>query len=75
MQQVQLVANPFALMMNPEAVFAAIAESERLGSLHSRICRPLDKPILGQAPTDPDDASLDVSAELSVELSAEEIAD
>ena len=62
MQHAQLVANPFALMMNPEAVFAAIAESERLGSLQSRICRPLDKPIFGPTPAgepDADDASLD----------------
>jgi len=37
-------ANPFALMMTPEAVFAAIERSERLGRLKSRICRPLDGP-------------------------------
>ena len=39
-----LTANPFALMMTPEAVFAAIERSERLGRLKSRICRPLDGP-------------------------------
>ncbi len=38
-------ANPFALMMDPDAVFAAIAGSDRLARLHSRICRPLDKPL------------------------------
>ncbi len=38
-------ANPFALMMDPEAVFAAIASSDRLARLQSRICRPLDKPL------------------------------
>jgi hypothetical protein len=37
-------ANPFALMMTPEVVFAAIERSERLGRLKSRICRPLDGP-------------------------------
>ena len=36
--------NPFALLMDPEAVFRAIERSERLERLHSRICRPLDKP-------------------------------
>jgi hypothetical protein len=39
-------SNPFALMMNPEAVLAAIAGSERLARLGSRICRPLDKPLV-----------------------------
>jgi len=42
--QPELTANPFALMMTPEAVFAAIERSERLGRLKSRICRPLDGP-------------------------------
>lgn len=45
-------ANPFALMMHPEAVFAAMAGSERLARLKSRICRPLDKPLLAQADAD-----------------------
>ena len=39
-----LTANPFALMMTPEAVFAAIERSDRLSRLKSRICRPLDGP-------------------------------
>jgi hypothetical protein len=43
-----VVSNPFALMMDPAAVFAAIEHSERLARLHSRICRPLDKPQAGQ---------------------------
>jgi hypothetical protein len=42
--QTDLTANPFALMMTPEAVFAAIEQSERLSRLKSRICRPLDGP-------------------------------
>ncbi len=37
-------ANPFALMMDPDAIFAAIETSERLLRLKSRICRPLDEP-------------------------------
>ena len=36
-------ANPFVLMTNPEAVFAAIELSGGLAHLASRICRPLDK--------------------------------
>mgnify|MGYP003494251877 FL=1 len=41
--------NPFALLMDPEAVFLAIAKSERLERLHSRVCRPLDRPLLPHA--------------------------
>ena len=44
MSQTQVESNPFALMMDPAAVFAAVECSERLARLHSRICRPLDKP-------------------------------
>ncbi|MBG6082470.1 hypothetical protein [Rubrivivax gelatinosus] len=40
-------SNPFTLMMNPEIVLAAIERSERLGQLNRRICRPLDRPLLG----------------------------
>ncbi len=43
-QEVQPIANPFALMLDPEAVFQAVERSERLARLKSRICRPLDKP-------------------------------
>jgi hypothetical protein len=41
-----LRANPFALLMDPDAVFRAIESSERLIRLQSRICRPLDRPLL-----------------------------
>ena len=46
------VANPFALLMDPESVFRAIEKSERLERLHSRVCRPLDRPLLPHAPTE-----------------------
>jgi hypothetical protein len=39
-------ANPFALMMDPQSVLQAIEHSQRLERLHSRICRPLDKPLI-----------------------------
>ncbi|HSW09144.1 hypothetical protein [Aquabacterium sp.] len=39
-------ANPFALLLDPQTVLASIERSERLVRLHSRICRPLDKPLL-----------------------------
>lgn len=40
-------ANPFLLMMNPEAVLRAVESSERLRALDRHVCRPLDKPMLG----------------------------
>ena len=40
------VANPFALLMDPQSIFRAIENSERLERLHSRVCRPLDKQLL-----------------------------
>ena len=43
MQSAQPVANPFALLLNPAAVFAEVERSERLNRLSSRICRPLDR--------------------------------
>lgn len=58
MTDVQIVSNPFALMMNPEAVLAAVARSERLDLLKRRVCRPLDKPV-GAPPEDDESATLD----------------
>jgi hypothetical protein len=48
------IANPFALLMDPQAIFKAIENSERLERLHSRVCRPLDRPMLPHA--SPEDA-------------------
>lgn len=60
MSQLQTSANPFALLTDPAAVLAAIAGSERLGRLSSRICRPLDKPILSNTV---EDASNEIEAD------------
>ncbi|MEP6874712.1 MAG: hypothetical protein ABI887_10115 [Burkholderiales bacterium] len=38
--------------MEPEAVLAAVARSELLGRLHSRVWRPLDKPMVARPDTD-----------------------
>lgn len=46
MQKQSLYANPFALMMDPKAVLEAMECSERLNHLESRVCRPLDKPLI-----------------------------
>lgn len=42
--QIHSCSDPFALMMNPQAVFQAIERSDRLARLQRRVCRPLDKP-------------------------------
>lgn len=47
MQTAHPVQNPFALLLNPAAVLAEVERSGRLNLLASRICRPLDKPVLG----------------------------
>jgi hypothetical protein len=41
-----IAADPFALMMNPQAVLDAMAGSARLARLQRRVYRPLDKPLI-----------------------------
>jgi hypothetical protein len=38
--------NPFALMLDPQAVIAAVEKSGCLDHLKRRVCRPLDKPLI-----------------------------
>ena len=64
-------ANPFALMMTPEAVFAAIERSERLSRLKSRICRPLDGPRAPQPAAEEPAAEVD-AFDAEVEATAAE---
>jgi hypothetical protein len=52
MDQITISANPFALMIDPEAIFAAIERSDRLARLKSTICHPLDKPRPEQPPVE-----------------------
>ena len=49
MQTLPPSANPFALMLDPAAIFAKLERSQRLEALERRVCRPLDKPLLGGA--------------------------
>lgn len=58
------IADPFALMMNPEAVFRALAQSDRLSRLKSRVCRPLDKPLIPKVGSEQDefDRAVDAAA-------------
>lgn len=57
------VSDPFAMLMDLQGVVQAMERSDRLARLHSRICRPLDKPVLGSAPDERDglDAASDPS--------------
>jgi hypothetical protein len=52
MAHTQTSSNPFALLMHPETVVAAMERSERLGHLNRRVCRPLDKPLIPHAADD-----------------------
>jgi hypothetical protein len=40
------LADPFAMLLNPVEVVRAVEHSNRLARLHSRIYRPLDKPLI-----------------------------
>ena len=44
-----LAANPFALMMDPEAVRDMIDKSEQLSKLSQRQCHPLDRAVIRSA--------------------------
>ena len=46
------VDDPFAMLINPQAVLQAIEQSGRLGALASRVCRPLDKPLIPKRDSD-----------------------
>jgi hypothetical protein len=52
MQHQHITANPFALLMDPEAVHAALARSEHLNNLKSRVWRPLDQPLIPRTTSD-----------------------
>ena len=52
MAQLHPTPNPFALMMDPDSIFRALESSDRLGRLKSRICRPLDRPLVAKSEDD-----------------------
>lgn len=54
--QLAVLADPFAMLVRPEAVLQAIEQSGRLGALASRICRPLDKPLIPKRDGEPQPA-------------------
>lgn len=55
MQTLPRNINPFALMLDPQAVLVQIERSERLEGLQRRVCRPLDKALLGGRADEPGD--------------------
>ena len=59
MEQQNLAANPFALLLDPEAVHAALQQSTALNRLRSRIWRPLDR---SSGPLVSEDGSQDTAA-------------
>ena len=75
MQQLTSSANPFALMLDPQAVFAQIEHSGGLERLSRRVCRPLDKPLLGAAADDGADGDADQEDDASADASDDPRAD
>lgn len=71
MSQPQIASNPFALMMDPAGVLAAVERSERLARLQSRICRPLDKAQAPAVAAAPDMAAFDQAVEAAAQAQAE----
>ncbi|MCE2660472.1 MAG: hypothetical protein LW854_19880 [Rubrivivax sp.] len=56
--------NPFGHLINPDSVAKAIEASERLSRLQSRVCRPLDRPLIPNAKAmDPAVAAFDAAIE------------
>ena len=68
MKPVAIAADPFALMMNPQAVLAAVAHSEHLQQLRSRVYRPLDKPLLPRQAGDANDFDRAIDAEIEADV-------
>ena len=71
MSQTTPVRNPFMLMLNPEVVLAAMERSERLSQLNRHLCRPLDRPTLGNTKAAEDIVADDDSADDDVVLDSQ----
>ena len=71
MQALPRDTNPFALLLDPQAVLAQIEHSERLERLQRRVCRPLDRPMLGALAEDGDestDTDTDTDTDIDVDI-------
>jgi hypothetical protein len=60
------VSDPFAMLMDLQGVVQAMERSDRLARLQSRICRPLDKPVIGSGGNERDafDGSVDATPDV-----------
>jgi len=67
MTRLATASNPFLMMMNPEVVLQAVERSERLKGLQSRVCRPLDKPLIPKI-ANADQAAFDDAIDVDVEI-------
>jgi hypothetical protein len=68
-----LAANPFALMLDPQAVIEAVEHSERLGGLQRRVCRPLDKPLIPKRSAAMQACDSEIDAEGDIDLGDEDL--
>jgi hypothetical protein len=71
MQTSPQAADPFGLLVDPEAIQRALAGSQRLESLNRRICRPLDRTVVPK-PADGESAAFDAAVEQDDSLSLED---
>jgi hypothetical protein len=60
-------ANPFDMLINPQAILDAIEHSTRLQSLERKICRPLDR-LSPPKPAQGDGAAFDASVDRAGDL-------
>lgn len=67
MQTQTLRADPFALLINPQDVVAAMQGSDRLHGLARRVCRPLDRPLIPHRGKDVADYDSAIDAEPEAE--------
>ena len=52
-------ANPFDMLINPQAILDAIEHAESLNNLARKVCRPLDRPAAPKASEVADVAAFD----------------
>jgi hypothetical protein len=64
-------ANPFDMLINPQAILDAMEHSTRLQSLERKICRPLDKTAAPKPIQGADVAAFDAALDRQSERYAE----
>jgi hypothetical protein len=61
MQTASTVANPFALLTDPESIFRAVEAAQHRDALNRRVCRPLDRAPRGEGDGSHEAAAHDAS--------------